>query len=171
MVYVMIAIVLILTEMFYIRLVNKTSFFAAIHEREKDQRPVWSGAGLLLYLGMLFFSVIHGFVYPGLRMGACSCTGAVYVASAGFACNTHLVYLALSVCLYLLFDDALGVYGKPRIAHDDLCIYIRIPFVYLRNFVADAFDPFFLESHRIPVSFHSRNTGVCTDQHDGSNPE
>lgn len=64
MIYVLIAIVLILTELFYIRLIDKTSLFSALEERKKDERPVWSGAGLLFYLGMLLFSILHNFIYP-----------------------------------------------------------------------------------------------------------
>ena len=64
MIYILIAIVLILTEQFYIRLMDKTSLFSALQDRRKDERPIWSGAGLLFYVGMLIFSVIHNFMYP-----------------------------------------------------------------------------------------------------------
>lgn len=64
MVYILVAIVLVLTELFYIRLVDNTSFFSALKERRKEERPVWSGSGLLFYLGMVIFSVLQGFPYP-----------------------------------------------------------------------------------------------------------
>ena len=110
MVYVMIAIVLILTEMFYIRLVNKTSFFAAIHEREKDQRPVWSGAGLLLYLGMLFFSVIHGFVYPGFFF-AITLLAVVGLWNNVKPISKLIQHLALWGSLLFMFND-LDIYNE-----------------------------------------------------------
>ena len=128
MVYVMIAIVLILTEMFYIRLVNKTSFFAAIHEREKDQRPVWSGAGLLLYLGMLFFSVIHGFVYPGFFF-AITLLAVVGLWNNVKPISKLIQHLALWGSLLFMFND-LDIYNDSICCSFSLVLIVSVLIMY-----------------------------------------
>ena len=90
-------------------------------------------------------------------------TQVLFVSKCRVSMGHPAVLITLPFRVHLDVHYDLRLYAHPRVADDDIRLYVRDSALYLRHLVADRGIPHLLESTRQYVSFNTGHTWFRSD--------
>ena len=119
--YLIIAVVLLITELVYFRIADKFNIIDKPNERSSHKNIVLRGGGIIFTIGLWIWSIVFGFQYPWLLAGV--------TLAAGISFVDDIHSLPDSLRLVVQFTAMFLVFQEIRLLHWDMWWIVPIALI------------------------------------------